>query len=158
MRRIDCIVIHCAATKPGMDIGVSEIRGWHRQRGFSDVGYHRVIRRDGSVEKGRTDAEAGAHVAGYNSNSFGICLVGGIDDRGNAACNYTEAQWRALAELVREVQRAYGVPGERVFGHRDMPSRTGVTIEQIVKGTGFAKVQKACPCFDVREWARDTLK
>ena len=48
MRRIDYIVIHCAATKPNMDVGVSEIRGWHRQRGFSDVGYHRVIRRDGT--------------------------------------------------------------------------------------------------------------
>jgi len=154
MRKINCIVIHCAATKPSMDIGVAEIRGWHRQRGFSDVGYHRVIRRDGTVEKGRADAEAGAHVTGYNSNSFGICLVGGIDDKGNAQNNYTEAQWKTLAKLVREVQKAYGVPDKYVFGHRDMPQNAGISLEQIATGAGFKKVSKACPCFDVKEWIK----
>ena len=160
MRKINCIVIHCAATKPNQDIGAKEIRKWHmgKPREWSDIGYHRVIRRDGTVEKGRPDAQPGAHVTGYNQASFAICLVGGLDERGNPQANYTQAQWTALAKLVPEVQRAYGIPTENIFGHRDMPSEAGVSLSQIVTGRGFRKVSKACPCFDVRAWVADTLK
>ena len=64
MRKINWLVIHTAATRPSMDIGVKEIRRWHKKRGFADIGYHYVIRRDGRVEKGRADTRQGAHVRG----------------------------------------------------------------------------------------------
>ena len=70
------IVVHCSATPPKMDIGVREIRTWHIKRGFVDVGYHYVIRRDGSVETGRPHDTQGAHVRSFNKFSVGICLVG----------------------------------------------------------------------------------
>jgi len=51
MKNIRYITIHAAATTPSMDIGVKEIREWHLARGWRDVGYHFVIRRDGTLEK-----------------------------------------------------------------------------------------------------------
>src|SRR5690606_114532 len=78
-RFINLLVIHCAATTPLMDIGAKEIDVWHKQRGWSKIGYHFVIRRNGVIEKGRDISEVGAHVEGYNKNSIGICMVGGID-------------------------------------------------------------------------------
>lgn len=144
MRKITAIVIHCSATRanvdenitlPGEDIGAREIDSWHRQRGFSGIGYHYVIRRDGRVEMGRPLAQAGAHVAGHNSTTIGICLVGGVDAKNKAENNFEPKQWAALKKLVGELKRDY--PGAEIKGHRDFP-----------------KVAKDCPCFDARAWAK----
>lgn len=129
----DYIVIHCAATKPSMDIGVKDIDKWHRQRGWRKVGYHYVIKRDGEVEIGRELDEVGAHAKGFNSNSVGICLVGGLSEDGKPENNYTDEQWIALRETVNQLKLPY--PEAEVLGHRDLPD-----------------VNKECPCFDVREW------
>ncbi len=134
MRKINWLVIHTAATRPGMDIGAKEIRQWHKAKGWSDIGYHYVIRRDGRVEKGRPDARVGAHVAGHNRDSLGICLVGGVNDNLVPENNYTEAQWKALEELLHKLVQKY--PEGKVRGHRDFPG-----------------VSKACPCFDAEPWA-----
>lgn len=133
MREINLIVIHAAATPPGMDVGVEEIRRWHvDERGWSDIGYHYVIRRDGRFEAGRPIERQGAHARGYNENSIGVCLVGGVDEDGNADCNYTAFQWTQLAILIEGLMKAY--PDAEVLGHRDLGSN------------------KACPVFDVKAW------
>lgn len=132
MRDIRRIIIHCSATKPGMDIGVKEITEWHLARGWSTIGYHQVIRRSGDIEPGRSEHVAGAHVAGHNADSIGICLVGGIDDKGRPDANFTRAQWAALEHLVK--QHLVRHPGAKVSGHRDWTDA------------------KACPSFDVRSW------
>lgn len=134
MRKINWLVIHTAATRPGMDVGVKEIRAWHKMRGFDTIGYHYVIRRDGRVEKGRADSHVGAHVSGHNSDSLGICLVGGVNDNLEPENNYTEAQWKSLEILLRGLAQKY--PNAYVTGHRDFPG-----------------VNKACPCFDAEPWA-----
>lgn len=132
MRAIGLIIIHAADTPPSMDVGADEIRDWHvNGNGWRDIGYHWVIRRDGTVEHGRDEAETGAHVAGHNANSIGICLVGGRAEEGGDDCNYTAAQWRALERLVTDVSERY--PDAEVRGHRDFSS-------------------KACPCFDAAAW------
>ena len=127
------IVIHCAATKPAMDVGVEEIRSWHLRRGWFDVGYHWIIRRDGTVEDGRPHDRPGAHARGVNHISLGICLVGGVAENGEPENNFTDDQWDALAGLVKGLKVAH--PDAEVLGHRDLPN-----------------VNKACPSFDVREW------
>jgi len=133
VRAINRIIIHCAATKPGMDIGVKEIRKWHVEGNrWNDVGYHYVIRRNGDIEKGRNDAISGAHVAGHNADSIGICLVGGIDDAGKPASNFARAQWAALEHLVKELMALY--PGAAVSGHNDWTTA------------------KACPSFNAKAW------
>ena len=157
MRKIDLIVVHCAATRPSQNITIDDIARWHAERGFNGVGYHYLIRRDGTVQKGRQDNMAGAHVAGYNANTIGICMAGGINNNMQPEANYTKAQWAALAALVDKVRRAYGVPLDRILGHCDMPRNQGVPLSMIASQGAYPRVQKACPCFDVRKWVHETL-
>ena len=64
MRKINDLIVHCAATYDTMDIGVKEIRKVHvDENGWKDIGYHFVIRRDGTVEKGRDVSVIGAPCA-----------------------------------------------------------------------------------------------
>ena len=137
-RRTMHIVIHCSATRRHMDIGAKEIRDWHvRGDGWADIGYHLVIRRDGTVEKGRALDAIGAHVAGHNATSVGVCLVGGLGEGKGwpPENNFTRAQWTALKTVVADLLARY--PEAKVLGHRDFP-----------------KVNKACPSFDAKAWAR----
>lgn len=128
------IVIHCAATRPSMDVGVREIRQWHKQRGFFDVGYHFIIRRNGVIENGRQQDQVGAHVAGHNSESVGICLVGGVPENNvnGFEANFTEAQMVSLKALVGKLQGDYKTA--KVVGHHHLDSG------------------KACPSFAVDLW------
>lgn len=127
------IAIHCAATPPAADIGADEIRKWHLAQGWEDIGYHFVIRRNGTVEPGRSLEFQGAHVQGHNHEAIGICLVGGINDKAQPDANFTDAQWASLESIVHLMLNKF--PKVSVVGHRDFP---GVT--------------KACPSFDVKSW------
>lgn len=134
MRAIRKIVHHYSATYPDQDIGVAEIREMHRKRGWRDVGYHYVIRRDGTIERGRPESEVGAHVSGHNADSIGICCIGGIERATGpnvGVDNRTAAQREAAARLTRELLTRY--PGADVVGHRDLAATQ-------------------CPGFDVRSW------
>ena len=134
MRKINQIFIHCADTKAAHNVTVEEITKWHEERGFRTIGYHWVIYRDGSIHQGRPEDVVGAHVAGKNSNSIGICLAGGKGNNGKAEANYTDVQWKALKEKVIELKKKY--LGAEILGHRDAPAA------------------KDCPCFDVRAWLK----
>lgn len=74
----DTIIIHCSATRAGQDFTATDIDRWHRQRGFRSIGYHFVIRLDGTIEPGRDVALDGAHCTGWNHRSIGICYIGGL--------------------------------------------------------------------------------
>ena len=136
MRLINEAIVHCSYTKPSMDIGYNEIYQWHvRDNGWSDVGYNYIIKRNGLLENGRdldkdgnVDEEVGAHARGHNANSIGICLVGGMDAKGDADCNFTIAQYETLAILWSGLEIKF--PGIKLSGHRDYSD-------------------KECPCFDV---------
>ncbi len=138
MREIKTIVIHCSATKPDMEVGVEEIRNWHTARGWSDVGYHYVINRKGMAEAGRSLDRVGAHVAGHNADTCGVCLVGGLDRNGNADFNFTLAQLNTLRSVVAKIAHDYPTV-DKICGHRDFPG-----------------VAKACPCFDVEALLGDS--
>lgn len=127
------LVVHAADTYASMDIGREEIDQWHRARGFSSCGYHYVIRRDSSLEHAREMYSIGAHVKGYNHNSIGICMVGGKATDGGPEDNFTIGQYETLYALL--VQLEWLFPEAQVLGHRNFP-----------------RVNKACPCFNVREW------
>lgn len=151
MAALTNIIIHCSDSEFGSS---AEIRRWHLERGWKDIGYHFVILNgmivpktkyqlplyvdamDGSIEVGRkidgdrfvTDNEAGAHALGYNSNSIGICLIG-VD-------HFTEQQFNSLRELLRELMHTYGISKKRILGHY-----------QTAKAGG-----KTCPNFDVTKF------
>lgn len=145
LKDVRLLVVHCSATRPTQDIGAKEIDAWHRQAGWLKIGYHFVIRRDGTVEKGRELNEVGSHVRGHNSNSIGICLVGGVDAQLKPEDNYTPAQKEQLLDLLRQLTLMF--PHAEIVGHRDLsPDRNKdgrVTPEEWLK---------ACPSFDVRAW------
>lgn len=133
----DYLVVHCAATRPSQDIGAADIDRWHRAQGWACIGYHFVIRRDGTVEEGRELEVIGAHVSGHNTNSVGICLAGGVTeaDVSVAENNFTPAQFASLKKLLLDLRKKY--PKARIQGHRDFPG-----------------VKKACPSFEVKDWLK----
>ena len=107
-RKTDFIVVHCAVTSPLMDIGLKEIDRWHRARGFLKVGYHFIIRRDGTFEQGRQLHEPGAHAKGYNHRSVGICMVGGVEeaDKKTPQNNFTPPTMGNTKEPADNTHRA----------------------------------------------------
>lgn len=127
MRTINSIIIHCTATKPLAHINVNDVRRWHRERGFSDIGYHYLILVDGTVEAGRPLSAVGAHCKGHNAHSIGICYVGGLNDKGKPADTRTPAQREAMRSLLISLKHRF--PDATIHGHRDFAT-------------------KACPCFD----------
>lgn len=136
-RYINKVVVHCAATRKGRDdhIDAAEIRRWHvEENKWRDIGYHFVIKRDGTVEYGRNLNVAGAHVAGHNANTIGICLIGGYDKSGKTNLPidklYTKQQIKSLKGVLQFL--SVKVPGVGIVGHRDFPG-----------------VAKACPGFVV---------
>lgn len=145
MRKIDSVIIHCSATKAGMDFGAADIDCWHRARGMNGIGYHYVIRLDGSVEKGRDVETVGAHCLGWNERSVGICYIGGLDLNGVPADTRTEGQKKAMRKLVEELRLQYRIV--TVMGHRDTsPDLNG---NGVIEPEEFIK---SCPCFDVKKW------
>lgn len=135
--KTDFIAIHCSATGPKQDFGAADIDKWHRAKGWKCIGYHYVIRRNGTVEEGREELTIGAHVENWNSVSIGVCMVGGVDanDPKKAVNNFTPEQFASLKQLLVDLKIRY--PSAIIQGHRDFP-----------------KVAKACPCFSVAEWLK----
>ena len=149
MRRLTrYIVVHASATGPTSDIGVDEIRDWHvNKNGWSDIGYHAVIRRSGQIEYGRHFDEPGAHVKGQNYQSVGVCMVGGVDANNKPENNFTAPQFASLKILLAMLRRSY--PNAAILGHRD--------LSPDLDGDGIVEKHewlKDCPCFDVQAWLK----
>ena len=137
MRTITLIVIHCSAVRPDQTSSVAQIDRYHREKKKwkFGVGYHYVIRRDGSIEKGRPEWLIGAHCMNHNAHSIGICYEGGLDIRGDPADTRTEAQKVAMRQLLEDLHERY--PRALILGHHDL------------------NPHKACPCIEnvAREYA-----
>jgi len=143
---IKYIAIHASATKPTMNVDARWIQDLHRKKGWSEIGYHYVICRDGFIERGgRMMYERGAHVRGFNNVSIGVCLVGGIDNYGRPENNYTKAQFKALKDLLIEFRMF--LPDAIIQGHRDFYGDTNE--DGVIDSRDWLK---DCPCFEVRDW------
>ena len=129
MRTITLIIIHCSAVRPGQRSSVQDIDRWHRARGWKNgCGYHYVVRRDGTVEPGRPLEMVGAHCQYHNQHSIGVCYEGGLNEAGQPSDTRTEAQKRALRELLEHLHARF--PKALIVGHN------------------VFEPKKACPCFD----------
>lgn len=127
-RVINEIIVHCSATPEGRDFTVADITRWHKKRGFTTIGYHYVIYRDGSIHNGRDINVGGAHCIGHNAHSIGICYIGGCKTDGHTPKDTrTEEQKKTLLSMLKKLRVIY--PKAKIYGHRD-----------------FAN--KACPSFD----------
>lgn len=131
MRQINELIWHCTATPEGREVTVETIRQWHKQRGWADIGYHKVVHLDGSVSEGRPESQVGAHVAGRNTGTIGYVYVGGVASDGKTPKDTrTDAQKKSMLALTRAAIAKYGL--KKVSGHNQYAA-------------------KACPSFDVRK-------
>lgn len=150
-RSITEIIIHCTATPEGKDATVEQIRQEHiKNRGFSDIGYHYVIYRNGHVVDGRDVDKIGAHCTNHNAHSIGIAYVGGVENKAGVPYakqkpkdTRTLAQKAALLSLLVDLRKLY--PHAAIIGHRDTsPDLNGNgTVEP-------SEFIKACPSFDAK--------
>ena len=113
-REVRLLVIHCSATRYDRDFPVEALRSSHKARGFADIGYHFYITRDGELHRCRPVNQIGAHAAGWNDKSIGICYEGGLDEQGRPADTRTYAQRCTLMDLLRQLRRDY--PEARILG------------------------------------------
>jgi hypothetical protein len=141
MVKKDSIILHCSATKEGLNFDVTDIERWHRTRGFKAIGYAYVILLDGTIQLGRdldqdgeVDDEIGAHALGHNKRSIGICYIGGLDSEGQPKDTRTHAQMLAMTHLVSQLKAKHGI--EKVIGHNEISN-------------------KLCPCFNVQQWIKE---
>lgn len=128
MRLISLIVVHCTdSPDDDTDINADLIHRWHKHKGWDGIGYHAVIKRDGTIEQGRPAYWQGAHAYPRNHDSLGVCLVGRE--------RFTREQYQSLEALLKEWSEAY--PDAEIVGHSDI------------------NPDKTCPNFNVRAWAKN---
>lgn len=134
-RNIEGIVIHCTAGfNPSDAAGIRKMhmtKGWQGSpNGWSDIGYHYVVKTDGTIEKGRPEAMVGAHTKGANSGTLGIVYVGGVDLAGKPQDTRTDEQKTSLINLCNSLIDKYPTI-KWIKGHNDFTN------------------MKACPSFKV---------
>lgn len=146
MRKITHLVVHHSLTEDGDTKNWNAIRKYHMEtNGWADIGYHygiEKVRGKITLQYGRKVSRTGAHVAGMNKNTIGICVVGNYDKRAPSA-----EKLNKLEALVRQLQRTFKVPSKNVIGHWEAQRLQGLPPEQ----------RKSCPGtkFDMAAFRRD---
>lgn len=143
-RELTEVIVHWTETATNKNIGSEEINGWHLAAGLEGIGYHYVIRRDGSLQRGRPVNIAGQHTPARDDKSLGIVFVGGVNvptgtpnfENFLSAQSLTRSQLNTFDQMVRTIYRVYS--GINFFGHVDVDP-TGESID---------------PGFDVPDYVR----
>lgn len=142
------ITIHCSATIEGKDYDVNDVDSWHKARGFSKqpysgkyCGYHFIVLRDGTIQRGRYLNEVGAHSV-PNTGKIGVCYIGGLDADKDACDTRTEAQKESLDRLCWALTQCMPSITE-IVGHRD--NSEDLNEDGIITPNEW---EKSCPCFD----------
>lgn len=134
------IIMHCSATPQDKDFTVDDINRWHNQQNYNGIGYNFVIYRDGTIHRGRPEDSTGAHCVNHNSNSIGICYIGGCDADGKKAKDTrTDEQKQSQYELIEYLLDKYKLTINNVHGHRDYAA-------------------KDCPSYDSQKFRDEYLK
>ena len=131
----DTIVIHCTQTPPNMDIDVAKVTEWHTQRGFDTIGYHYLIKRDGTLQTGRDEDVVGAHAVAVNGTSIGVALVGGGNVDMGWEDNFLPEQFNTLKQIISKLKEDYDI--KKIIGHYQVEDK------------------KKCPSFDVPKWLEE---
>lgn len=113
------IILHCSATKEDKDIKAEEIDRWHKNQGWLCIGYNYVIELDGTIVEARGEKYVGSHCVGHNTNSIGICYIGGLDEAGISKDTRTEAQKEAMHALIKTLLKKYNLKIQDVHCHNE---------------------------------------
>ncbi len=132
MREINMVVVHVSDSPDSHDFGATDIEQWHKERAangepwrhFTDdegvirwIGYHYVVRRNGTIEVARPEAEIGCHTIGYNQKSVAICWVG--------EKLLSPEQRQVLSNFVAQLCIKHQLASSQVKGHHELyPSKT----------------------------------
>jgi N-acetylmuramoyl-L-alanine amidase len=137
MRKINKIIIHCSDTPEAKYFDSKDIKDWHLERGFNDIGYHYVILLDGTIEIGRSLKTSGAHARGVNSNSVGVCYIGGKNhNMTQVKDTRTDKQKESLGLLLKTLRKMF--KDAEILGHYQA-----------------VDTDKLCPSFDACEEYKD---
>ena len=128
----DTIVIHCTQTPKDMEVDVEKVTQWHKDRGFDTIGYHYLIKRDGTLQLGRDEDVVGAHAVAVNGTSIGVALAGGGNADKGWENNFTPIQFETLKSILLKLKDKYNI--EKIIGHYQVDDK------------------KECPSFDVPGW------
>ena len=107
------IVLHHAAAKT---CTAAQVDAWHKNNGWSGIGYHYFVRKNGEIYRGRPEYATGAHVSGNNSYTIGICAEGDY----SIETSMPTAQKAAIIELIKDIKTRY--PNTKVVGHKEIGS------------------------------------
>lgn len=112
----DMVVIHHTGCND-IDASAEQIHGWHLGQGWAGIGYHYVIRKDGTIERGRPEWAIGSHAYGENSHTIGIHLSGDFEQ-----AEPTVEQVEKCALLIADICERYSIPVNRdhVVGHGEL--------------------------------------
>ena len=102
----------------------SQIREYHLNKGWDEVGYHWLVNRHGFVVRGRDQSTQGAHALGLNAESLGICCIGDYEDS-----TPSFEMMRALESLLTALCMSLSIPVTNIIAHRDVapPGRKSST-------------------------------
>lgn len=141
MRDIKWLVVHCTASQQTATVD-SIKKYWKEHLGWTNPGYHVLISPDGTKNYLQPEEKPSNGVGGgYNTNSLHVCYIGGIDKKGKAIDNRTEAQKKAIIEVLKTWRGKH--PKAEILGHRDFWYKYK-----------YEKARKSCPCFDaIKEYS-----
>lgn len=139
MREINEIILHCADTVEGKAYYAKDIDKWHKEKGWKGIGYHYVVDLDGTIEKGRNEDEIGAHCSGHNSDTIGICYIGGRGKDGKAKDTRTDEQKKSLYKLVNELVNKYELTIDDIHCHNEYST-------------------KECPSFSIEQFKDEIMR
>ena len=111
--KTDYIVLHHAEA---VKCTAQDVHSWHRANGWTGIGYHFFVRKDGTIYCGRPINVVGAHVQGMNSCSVGICAEG---DYHTKEKTMPQAQKKSIIELCQYLKKNY-YPNAKIVGHREI--------------------------------------
>lgn len=146
MRSIKRIFVHCTAGSQRQTI--NDLMAEFKRKKWKHPGYHYVIQADGKITQLLGEQFVSNGVKGYNSTAINVAYMGGIDERGKAVDNRTDAQKDSLRKLLKLLKGRY--PKAEIMGHRDISPDTN--------GNGIVDPWeriKECPCFNAKDEYKD---
>lgn len=111
----DLLILHHAAAA---SCTAEDVHRWHVGNGWAGIGYHYLVRKDGTIYRGRPEDTVGAHAYGANSHSIGVCFEGNYQ----VEQSMPAAQLAAGRALVADIKRRWGIT--KVIGHKDVAGST----------------------------------
>ena len=162
------IILHHAEAK---HCSIHDIHQWHLANGWAGCGYHFLVRKDGTIYRGRPENKLGAHTANHNTGSLGICFEGAYNTE-----TMNETQIKAGQELIVYLLDKYKLLKANVYKHKDFNStdcpgnnfpyetlRSGAKNETVIVKTIEEELKEECkkqgftPYPTVRRGARGNI-